>query len=55
MTNFIWRLRAALAYRRMAALNFPMAWGCAGALLENRDFFDGPVDAVRGDLTYWGE
>ncbi len=55
MTNFIWRLRAALAYRRMAALNFPMAWGCAGALHENRDFFDGPVDAVREDLTYWGE
>lgn len=55
MSNFIWRLRAALAYRRLAGLTFCEAWGCAGTLLENRDDYEGPVAAVREDLTYWGE
>lgn len=56
MSDFIWRLRAALAYRRLAGLNFRLAWGCADTLLENRDFHDyGPVAAVREDLACWAD
>lgn len=55
MKNFIWRLRATLAYRRIAGLDLRMAWGCAGALLENFRDDQSPADAVREDLSYWGD
>lgn len=56
MIDFIWRLRATLAYRRLARLDYRQAWQCAGTLVESReDHLYGPVEAVREDLTYWGE
>lgn len=56
MIDFIWRLRAAVAYRRLAGVDFRLGWECAGSLVENRkDHLYGPTEAVREDLTYWGE
>ncbi len=56
MTNFIWRLRAALAYRRLAGLGFADAWSMSEALLETFDGWDyTPAEAVSEDLTYWGD
>lgn len=56
MADFIWRLRAALAYRRLAGLRFAEAWGMSEALLETFDGWDySPTEAVREDLTYWGD
>lgn len=54
MHNFIWRLRAALAYRRLARLDWRTAWSCTETLLESR-IDESPTDAVREDLSYWGD
>lgn len=53
MFDFIFRLRAALAYHRLAGLPLGMAWEISGALTEERLEGDSPEDAVREDLTYW--
>jgi hypothetical protein len=54
MLKLIWRVRAALAYRRITGLSLPQAWGCAGALADDYrpDGFT-PTKAVREDITYW--
>lgn len=54
MRNFIWRLRAALAYRRLAFLDWRTAWDCAETL-QDSGIDESPADAVREDLTYWGD
>ncbi|MNU43060.1 hypothetical protein D3C71_318360 [compost metagenome] len=54
MRDFLWRLRAALAYRRLACLDWRTAWSCASTLLDN-GIDESPAAAVREDLTYWGD
>jgi hypothetical protein len=54
MLKLIWRMRAALAYRRITGLTLTQAWGFAGALADDYQP-DGwtPTEAVREDIAYW--
>ncbi|MGA5726571.1 hypothetical protein ACPCHQ_21805 [Ralstonia thomasii] len=54
--RLLWKLRAALAYRQLAAMPWGTAYELATALEpEYRpDGYD-PTDAVREDMTYWSE
>ncbi|MEN5158935.1 hypothetical protein [Achromobacter spanius] len=54
MLKQIWRVRAALAYRRITGLTLTQAWGFAGALADDyRPDGYSPTEAVREDITYW--
>lgn len=53
MTDDEWLHRAAAHYMTKAAVNSEAAQQCAAALLESKDDFDTPEDAVEEDLTYW--
>lgn len=50
--TLIWRLRAALAYRCLAPLNWRTAWRCTETLLEIR-IDENHSDALRKYLSYW--
>ncbi len=61
MLDFIFRVRAAMAYRRLTgyrgfgAVPWPHAWDMAGSLVEWRKDGYSPIDAVREDLSYWAD
>lgn len=51
--TFVWKLRYALAFRRMTLSTFAVAWQSAAASAEAFGTETDPIDAVHEELSYW--
>lgn len=53
MLDFLFPIRAAIAYRRLTGINWSDAWGMAGAMVEWRADGYSLEEAVCEDISYW--